>query len=49
MPSFQHILTEPEMWQVSMLLAQANQPQSKAVTEILSQTGSGLALVNNHE
>ena len=48
MLSFQHILTEPEMWQVSMLLAQANRPQSPAVAEILSQTGTGLALVKTH-
>jgi thiosulfate dehydrogenase len=33
MPSFQHILTESEMWQVSLLIAQADKQQLPAVTE----------------
>ena len=37
MPSFNHLLTEPEMWQVSLLLARADKTQLPAVTEAFSQ------------
>ena len=40
MPSFQHILTEPEMWQVSLLIAQADKQQLPAVTETFDRKNS---------
>jgi thiosulfate dehydrogenase len=40
MPSFQHILTEPEMWQVSLLIAQADKQQLPAVTETFVRANS---------
>lgn len=40
MPSFQHILTEPEMWQVSFLIAQADKQQLPAVTETFVRANS---------
>lgn len=40
MPAFQHDLSETEMWQVSMLVAQANRPQS---VEVLSTLGGSVA------
>jgi thiosulfate dehydrogenase len=36
MPAYQHILSETEMWQVSLLLKNADQPLSPAVAGILS-------------
>jgi thiosulfate dehydrogenase len=40
MPSFQHILTEPEMWQVSLLIAQADKQQLPDVTETFVRANS---------
>jgi hypothetical protein len=40
MPSFQHILTESEMWQVSLLIAQADKQQLPAVTETFDRKNS---------
>jgi mono/diheme cytochrome c family protein len=40
MPSFQHILTESEMWQVSLLIAQADKQQLPAVTETFDRENS---------
>jgi thiosulfate dehydrogenase len=37
MPSFSKILTPTEMWQVSLLLANANKPLSKPVTDALKK------------
>ena len=37
MPSYSHVLTEQEMWQVSLLVAQADKPQLAAVTDTFSQ------------
>ena len=36
MPSFQHILTTDQMWQVSFLIAQADRPLSPAITSIFA-------------
>ncbi len=36
MPSFQHILTDTQMWQVSLLLKNADQPLPDPVTKILT-------------
>ncbi len=36
MPSFQHILSQTEEWQVSLLLSQANQQQAAAVADTLT-------------
>ncbi len=36
MPSFQHILTDTQMWQVSLLLKNADQPLPEPVTKILA-------------
>ena len=40
MPSFKHILTEPEMWQVALLIVQADKPQSTAVAEVFAKANS---------
>ena len=40
MPSFQHILTESEMWQVSLLIAQADKQQLPDVTETFVRANS---------
>jgi thiosulfate dehydrogenase len=40
MPSFQHILTESQMWQVSLLMAQADKQQLPAVKETFDGANS---------
>ena len=35
MPAFKEILTDPEIWQVSLLLANADKPLPPAAVEIL--------------
>ena len=40
MPSFQHILTEPEIWRVSLLIAQADKQQLPDVTETFVRANS---------
>ena len=37
MPSYGHVLTQPEMWQVALLVAQAEKPQLPAVVETFRQ------------
>ncbi len=37
MPSFQHILTDAEMWQVSLLVKNADQPLSPSIREIFDR------------
>lgn len=37
MPAFDHVLNETQMWQVSLLLANANQQLPQPVTKILTQ------------
>lgn len=43
MPSFEHNLSETEMWQVSLLLAQADEPQSPEVLAVLGSTVANFA------
>ena len=38
MPAFQHSLSDAEMWQVSLLLAQADKPQTPEVMAMLGST-----------
>jgi thiosulfate dehydrogenase len=40
MPSFTHILTQQQMWQVSLLIAQAGNAQPAAVTQIFTEANS---------
>jgi hypothetical protein len=40
MPSFTHILTQQQMWQVSLLIAQAGKAQPAAVTQIFTEANS---------
>jgi thiosulfate dehydrogenase len=40
MPSFKHILTELEMWQVTLLIAQADKPQPATVAEVFAKANS---------
>jgi thiosulfate dehydrogenase len=35
MPSFKEILTDTQMWQVSLLLANADKPMPQAATDLL--------------
>lgn len=37
MPSFQHLLTTTEMWQVALLLQQANHPLPPAIAQVFAQ------------
>ncbi|HYK35645.1 cytochrome c [Alloacidobacterium sp.] len=37
MPSFDHVLNETQMWQVSILLANADKPQPSSVLDLLKQ------------
>lgn len=37
MPSYQHLLTEEQMWQVSLLLSKANEPASDQVNAALAR------------
>lgn len=46
MPSFDRVLTETQMWQVSLLLANAHNPQSAAVKAILAPPLETVAAVN---
>ncbi len=43
MPSYQHNLSETEMWQVSLLLAQAEKPQLPEVASVLGSTVANFA------
>ena len=45
MPAYQHILSETEMWQVSLLLKNADQPLTPAVTETLTKPAVAAAQV----
>jgi thiosulfate dehydrogenase len=40
MPSFTHILTQQQMWKVSLLIAQAGKAQPAAVTQIFTEANS---------
>ena len=40
MPSFNHILTTQQMWQVSFLVARANQPLSPAIASTFDTAGT---------
>jgi thiosulfate dehydrogenase len=37
MPSFEHVLSETQMWQVTQLLARANKPLPQSVREVLKR------------
>ena len=37
MPSFQHVLTPTEMWQVSVLLANADKPMPQPVMDVIGK------------
>ena len=43
MPAFQHSLSDAEMWQVSLLLAQADKPQPPEVLAVLGSTVASFA------
>jgi thiosulfate dehydrogenase len=45
MPSFKQVLTEPQMWQVSLLLANADKPLPPAALDILRGPGTTAAEV----
>lgn len=47
MPAYQHILSETEMWQVSLLLKGADKPQSPAVAAQLARPGGGVGAASH--
>jgi mono/diheme cytochrome c family protein len=47
MPSYKELLTDPEMWQVSVLLANADKPLPPAAVAILNGETSPAAPVLN--
>ena len=49
MPSFKHLLTQPEMWQVCLLIKQADQPQSSAVTAVFETANNSRAKAASEE
>jgi thiosulfate dehydrogenase len=48
MPSFKTQLSDPEMWQVSLFLANANKPMPPAVLDILNRAPAPPAEAPNH-